>query len=288
MNYIKLEDVKSFKFPAGEVQVDISEYIAYNVSNRAVKLYARLRSSDDIMKLLLVNDALREAGVNDIRLVLPYIPYQQQDRVCAKGEALSIRVFAQLINSMNFTSVTVYDPHSHVAPALINNCKIINNHAFILYVLDKLKHIPRDNIVLVAPDAGAEKKIFDLAKLTGLKYTVARKVRDVKTGEIVSTHINENEIIGKFCIVVDDICVGGRTFIELAKRMKDVAEEFILAVSHGVFSKGIDSLWESGYTRIFTTNSYNQGDPEHTRCYVTCLNFAITNTFHIYSIHNEV
>jgi len=42
-----------------------------------------------------------------------------------KGEALSVKVFAGLINNLNLTSVTIFDPHSEVISALLNNCLVI-------------------------------------------------------------------------------------------------------------------------------------------------------------------
>lgn len=65
------------------------------------------------------------------------------------------------------------------------------------------------------------------------------KKRNVKTGEITETTVHIDDLNGKDCYIVDDICDGGRTFIEIAKvlRRKN-SGKIILMVSHGFFTKG--------------------------------------------------
>ncbi len=63
---------------------------------------------------------------------------------------------------------------------------------------------------------------------------------------------------GKYCVIVDDICDGGRTFIELAKTLKEGgAQRVVLYVTHGIFSKGIYPL-EKYIDEVYTTNSFPQ------------------------------
>ena len=71
------------------------------------------------------------------------------------------------------------------------------------------------------------------------------KQRDVSTGEIVATTIDKDAVM---CydtfFVVDDICDGGRTFIELGKAIRDTKSnaKLVLCVTHGIFSKGKEVL----------------------------------------------
>ena len=110
---------KIFNFPGGEVQVSLQEFIGK--TSEKVTITARISSSDDVMALLMTNDAVERQckGMKSKHLIIPYLPYSRQDRVCNPGEALSVKVFAQFINSMNFDSVTTYDAHSDVGPPLL-------------------------------------------------------------------------------------------------------------------------------------------------------------------------
>jgi ribose-phosphate pyrophosphokinase len=152
------------------------------------------------------------------------------------------------------------DPHSDVLEACLNNFKKIDNFAL---VDDALSYLigedEEDQVVLVSPDAGAYKKIFDVAKeFNILKIITATKVRDLKTGQILHTEVpvldQHNDL--KY-IIVDDICDGGRTFIEIAKAIKVSCPtaKIYLVVTHGIFSAGFEEL-EKYFERIYTTNSY--------------------------------
>ena len=67
------------------------------------------------------------------------------------------------------------------------------------------------------------------------------KIRNVKNGEILETIVHKEDLGGHDAIIVDDICVGGRTFIEIAKILKKRnCGKITLMVSHGIFSNGLE------------------------------------------------
>lgn len=249
-------EVRNFlraNFPGGEVHVSTNREPAPEYFG-AVAIVARLRNSDDVMALLVATDALRRTYPN-ARLVLkmPYIPYARQDRVCNEGEALGIRVFSDLINAQNYSEVVVYDPHSDVAPALIDRCRIVS----VSTIFDQsglTGRLAQEGIPLVAPDAGATKKVSALARLCGVRFVRADKLRDPKTGDITGTEVYGN-VQGSKVMIVDDICDGGRTFIELAKVLRERGAKTIsLYVTHGIFSKGVGCVLEH-VDYIYTTDS---------------------------------
>ncbi|MDX9668678.1 ribose-phosphate diphosphokinase [Pseudomonas sp. P8_250] len=244
------------KFPGGEVKVNInvgSKDAEYGIES--VEVSASLQTSDDIIALLLATDALRRHYPRaELDLILPYIPYARQDRPCVNGEALSIAVMANLINSCGFSTVEVIDSHSDVAPALIRNCKNYPQSV----VFNKILYTFED-FYIVAPDAGAYKKAHSLAKSLSAKGVIcANKVRDVATGRIESVSITEN-VEGLNLLVADDLCDGGRTFTELAEILrKQNCARLELVVTHGLFTKGVAVLTEPGmYDKVYTTNSYH-------------------------------
>lgn len=245
--------IKSIRFPGGEVGVKLQQPVTD--ACKAI-IRARITSSDEVIELLMVVDAMRRQNPTiELFLDMPYTPYARQDRVCDQGESLSIAVFAKLINSCCFKTVRIYDPHSDVTAALIKNCVVVDQ----VKIFRGVKQCWGDTII-VAPDAGAYKKAFKFAKEVGAKDVLSfNKVRDMATGAILRIEaLSEVDNTANY-FVLDDIGDGMRTFIELAHQLADV-EKLDLAVTHGIFSKGVECFREL-YDEVYTTNSFH-GDRE--------------------------
>ncbi|OQD43898.1 phosphoribosylpyrophosphate synthetase [Croceivirga radicis] len=240
---------EAFTFNGGEPHIKIKSDIP---KNQEVVIYHRINSFNDLGLLLVATDALRHMGVKDIALFLPYLPGARQDRLMIAGEPLTVKVYTQLINAQHYSSVTLFDPHSEVGPALLDNCVAINNHAFIQRVCEQIEK----DAFLISPDGGALKKIYKLAAyLQDYHVVECSKSRDVKTGQLTGFKVYADTLENKSCLVVDDICDGGGTFIGLAEKLKEKqAGKLYLAVSHGIFSKGFDTLLKH-YDKIFVTNA---------------------------------
>lgn len=254
---IDIERINFVHFSGGEVHLNAKDFFAEmpkdNCKHNDI-IWAPIHDSIDLMELLILTDAYkRHFGVTP-SVCIPYIPYARQDRVANDGEALSIKVFADIINSQNYPSVYVMDPHSDVCMALLNNVKVITtvNDAYLK------KIIPNYNgCVVLAPDAGAHKRLGKCIKDVPLVY--ATKQRDTKTGALsnVELHVGDVDIIGKTLLVVDDICDGGGTFLLLKSELEKqgISNELNLYVSHGIFSKGYDAI-KKAFPKVYTTNSF--------------------------------
>lgn len=258
MNYLHLDpdftpfgtsiDFETFTFSGGEPHIKIKEVI-----KGAVTITQRIKNFNDLGFLLIATDALRRMNIKEINVFIPYFPAARQDRVMVSGEPLSVKVYADIINSQNYEKVTIFDPHSEVTPALVNNVEVIDNHKFVKRCLETIK----EEIVLISPDGGALKKIYKLsAYLGGIEVIECSKKRDVKTGQLSGFTVYADDLKGKTAIIVDDICDGGSTFLGLGKALQEKnSGDLHLIVSHGIFNKGFDPLKEI-YKTIFTTNSF--------------------------------
>ncbi|MNR04820.1 Ribose-phosphate pyrophosphokinase 2 [compost metagenome] len=196
-------------------------------------------------------------GVKAIKLFVPYFPAARQDRVMIPGEPLTVKVYADIINALGLDNVTVFDPHSEVTPALLNNCTVIPNHVFIQKVVAQIG----EAVKLISPDGGALKKIYKVSEfLGGGEVVECSKSRDVKTGKLSGFKVYADDLKGADCLIVDDICDGGGTFIGLAEELKNKnAGHLYLAISHGIFSKGFSEL-SKHFDQIFTTDSIKEID----------------------------
>jgi ribose-phosphate pyrophosphokinase len=135
------------------------------------------------------------------------------------------------------------------------------------------------DIVLVSPDAGANKKTFEVAKYFSTNFIRADKLRDLTTGQIKETIVYADDLTGKTAVILDDICDGGRTFIELAKVLKAKgAAKVILFVTHGIFSAGLDPLFAGGIDAIWTTDSFPLKDANEAIAREVC---TTPDNFHV-------
>lgn len=249
-----LIEYKSFLFAGGEPHIKISNN--FNVAT-PVTITQRINSFNDLGMVCITVDALRRMGVKEIELFIPYFPAARQDRVMIPGEPLSVKVYADIINAMALASVTVFDPHSEVTPALLNNCVTVSNHEFIKQVIANIG----TDVKLISPDGGALKKIYKVSEfLGGAEVVECSKSRNVKTGKLSGFKVYAEDLAGADCLIVDDICDGGGTFIGLAEALKAKnAGKLYLAISHGIFSKGFSELGRY-FEQIFTTDSIKEVD----------------------------
>lgn len=239
---------ESFVFAGGEPHIKIHGDLA----GRMVSVAHRINSFNDLGLLCISVDALSRMDAVLDTLFIPYFPAARQDRVMTKGEPLSVKVYANIINALGFKKVLILDAHSEVTPALVNHSEVMPNYGFITAVLNQIGR----PVVLVSPDGGALKKIYKLSEyLGGVPVIECGKIRDVSTGKLSGFKVYSDDLDGADCLVVDDICDGGGTFTGLAGALRSKgAGQLFLAVSHGIFSKGVEAL-TSFYSHVYTTNS---------------------------------
>jgi ribose-phosphate pyrophosphokinase len=97
-------------------------------------------------------------------------------------------------------------------------------------------------------------------------YMTASKSRNLMTQEITDTSF-DGDVTNRNVLVVDDICDGGRTFIQLGKKLREQGcKELSLLVTHGIFSYGVDELMKI-YDRVYTTDSFHPDEYSEIRQY---------------------
>lgn len=257
------------KFPDGQQSVDLVRGTINVIDD--IRIETRLNSFSDLEILICVTKALRNITRKPISLYVPYFLGSRSDRKFVDGGVNYLKeVICPIINSLDFDKVEVLDPHSDVLEACLNNFVKHSNLHLVKQSLIQIdnKDGARNRVCLVSPDAGAYKKIFDVAKTFEINnVATGTKVRDLKTGQILHTEVpnlpvstTDEEL--KY-IIIDDICDGGRTFIELAKAIQNQRPnaKLYLVITHGIFSAGFDEL-SKWFECIYTTNSYKDIDNE--------------------------
>jgi ribose-phosphate pyrophosphokinase len=247
-------------FHGGEVNFRFENDLSQRGVNE-VTIQAQIRSSEDLITLLMATDALRQFGVETIHLFMPYCPYGRQDRICNTGEALSIKVFTDLIHTQGYKTITIFDPHSDVQTALLN-AKVRDNYDFIEKAYHQIPLTEKEGEgksfpIIVAPDAGASKKISKIAEKLNKPFIQATKSRDLDSRELTNVEVY-GDVNGKNCVIIDDICSGGGTFINLGQKLKEMgANNLYLIVSHMEGEYGLQRILGS-FDHVFTTNSMGE------------------------------
>lgn len=223
------------------------------------------------------------AGVS---LVMNYIPNARMDRVKDNTEIFTLKYFADLINSLNFKSVEVFDPHSTVSEALFNNLVIKHgmlNHV-IAEVIERVKSeigkylLLSDDLVIFYPDEGAQKRYHNgVLKDNGFIAFFGNKIRDWKTGEIkglsIETHSDKSVdyLKDKTVLIIDDIISAGGTVYYSIKELEKYGVKNVYCYT----SHLENTMWtqeqnklrhmllddNSVFKKLYATDSvYNQGD----------------------------
>ena len=252
---IKVNDteIKVGHFPDGTQSIEFSEDQPYYSTNEVEWFYD---SDEEVFTLMCVVDMIRRISKNSIiNLRVPYLPNARMDRIKKPEQNFSLKVFADFINSLNFDKVVVYNVHSNVSEALIDNIININP---IFDVDDVISEYKPD--VIYFPDEGACKRYADLAciKKYGLPVIFGIKKRDFATGKILGLDVvSDIDLKEKKVLIVDDICSAGGTFKFSAMKLKELgASDVTLYVSHCEDNiQNGDLLKTDLISKIYTTDS---------------------------------
>lgn len=258
-------------FPDGQVHFEVSNVHGLQFPEH-VHIECRLGSPDQIFRLLALSDCLSRNGVSSASLTVWHMMGQRMDR-SINGGTLTIKVVADLINDMSLylDEVNIFDPHSDVTLALIDRAKPISA-AFLVEIHiarlndELLKISPRAEKLypadfrLVAPDAGAAKRVEAISKKLGIRWIQGMKHRDTHTGKLTGFSLAEpltcDSDIDPTLIIVDDLCDGGGTFEGLGQWIIDnYGVTPHLVVSHGIFSHPTKGMNLDNISYITTTNS---------------------------------
>lgn len=185
-----------------------------------------------------------------ISLNVPYFPYARQDHVVSNATTFALRSFLELLSSLRFNEVYTVDLHSNIPFEYIDNLTNVYPNQAIKNAIDSFQPD-----LIVFPDKGAQMRY---AHRFTLPHISIHKERDQLTGYLtIKGIINNDNIIlsGKKCLIVDDLCDGGGTFILAAQELFNAdVKEVGLYTTHGIYSKGVQVLKDNLISRVFNLN----------------------------------
>ncbi|MFQ3543554.1 ribose-phosphate pyrophosphokinase [Halobacillus rhizosphaerae] len=244
------KEVEFASFPNGETRLVESSIHSDEEINVVDFKYG---NDSDLIKLMFVKKYLDQNFNLPTTLAIFYMPYSRMDR-SEDGSAFTLKYVADFINHLYFDLVQVFEPHSDVTPALLNNSAPIFINFDLLPVVMEDVGFNEDRDVLFFPDAGASKRYSKMNH----PHLVGHKHRDFKTGKIESL-----EVVGKVpndpfnVIIVDDLSSYGGTFMFSAKKLKELgADKIYLLVAHAEDSIFDGDIFKTDFIDgVFTTNT---------------------------------
>lgn len=240
------------RFPDGDVRLELE---GINRKDNTI-IVCRIRNAEELYILMQAGDILNRHEVM-FSLRIYYLMGMRMDRVMDFNMPFNLKIVANMINSINPAEVHTFEPHSDVTTELIKNW-----HGNLSHPMPNFsEYLP------MLPDSGAAARyqfLYNIPVLSG------NKTRDPEGGITEYSIINEELLADenhkdKPIIVLDDLCDGGSTFVELAKTVKaiDPNRKLAIWITHMVNELGIERLKE-WYDEIYFTNSYKDWDEEIT------------------------
>jgi ribose-phosphate pyrophosphokinase len=250
MIFLNKHEIRIEKFPNNEAKV--KDFEAAIQPDRNI-LELRYTNDCDLIRLMFVKWHIDELQA-PCTLIISYMPYSRMDRKI-EGDIFTLQHICRFINMLKFTKVVVVEPHSQVTLDLLERATAI------FPVIDWLPGIMHDigftqSDHIVFPDKGAAARY----QSSGLQHVcVFEKSRNQVTGQIEGMFLKEGAIRrGAKCIIIDDLCSAGGTFLMAANILREAgAGAIFLIVTHiepAVFDgRLLDS--DSPVSRIYASNS---------------------------------
>ncbi|SFS37173.1 ribose-phosphate diphosphokinase [Halostagnicola kamekurae] len=235
------------RFPDGETLAAVPAFDG----DRAV-VVASTVSNDAHVELLQLQDAVREAGAEEVVTVLPYMGYGRQDDAFEPGHPISARAVARAISTGADRVLTV-TPHER------DVCEFFEPTATAVDAAGRLAEPLPDALedpVFLSPDAGA----IDLAETVRDAYGAGETDYFEKTrrsGTEVEITPSDVEVAGRDVVVTDDIIATGSTMSEavavLAERGVD--RVFVTCVHPLLVHNAYTKLSSAGVEAIYGTDT---------------------------------
>ena len=213
----------------------------------------------NLVQLCLMLDALKRASAGRITAVIPYYAYARQDRKVSPRAPISAKMVADFISVAGAERVVTIDLHAGQIQGFFD-CPVDNLFA-VPVMLDSLRQLNEDKIVIVSPDAGGVERARAYAKRLNAPLAIVDKRRD-RPNQAQAMHVI-GEVEGRVAIVVDDmidtagtLCAGAEVLLKYG------ATKIVACATHPVLSgPAIDRINETeALSQVIVTDTIPLGD----------------------------
>lgn len=247
----KLTKTTITKFSDGEIDVSIDENV------RGEDVFAIQPTcfpvNDNLVELLLIIDSLKRASARRITAVMPYYGYGRQDKKVKPRVPISAKLVADLIAAAGAHRVLTMDLHAGQIQGFFN-IPVDNLYAkpvMLKYIAENFKN----NLVIVAPDAGGTERARSFAKELNAGLALIDKRRSRPNVSEVMRVIGD--VDGMTALILDDMIDTAGTMVQAVEALMNKGAKSVFgACTHPVLSgPAIERITKSSMELLITTNT---------------------------------
>lgn len=235
---IPMGESSVFQFADGEIMArclsNVKGKICYIVQSTIAP------SSDSLFEIFIFVDSLKNAGAKEIVLITPYYGYSRQDRVAQKGEPITAKIVANLLQSCGISQLISVDLHTQQIQGFFS-IPVVNletSELFGDYFVKRFGElgINHEDVVVVSPDHGSANRGRDVSSVfNNASLAVIDKRRPAPNKSEVTNVVGDCK--DKICLIVDDIVDTGGTINNAVEALFNKgAKEVYVAATHAIFS----------------------------------------------------
>ncbi len=212
-------------------------------------------TSETIMELLIILDALKRASARRITAVMPYYGYARQEKKVKPREPITAKLVADILTMAGASRVLTMDLHTLSIQGFFN-IPVDNLPGGPILAQDMLrKGLGGEETVVVSPDVGGVGTAKALAdKLNASLAIIAKRRPGINQVEVVEVI---GELEGKRAILMDDIIDTGGSLVSAAEAIAARgAREIYAYATHAVLSEEApDRLQNSVIREVVVTDT---------------------------------
>ncbi len=267
-------DVKFLRFNNGEGKVRIEEtirdkdvFILCDVGNYGLKykMYGEdiMMSPDEHFQDLKRSISALSGYPRRMTVIEPLLYQSRQDKRNGR-ESLDCSMALQELEALGVKHIVTFDVHDTGVCNAIPKIPFENIYATNIILEDLLEREEIDDLIVIAPDAGASKRASYFCNILNCDKGEFNKKRDYSKIENGKNPILEHKYIGpdpsgKTCIVVDDMIASGGSIIDVGQLLREKnASKIIFITTFALFTEGIKKFDEEfekkSFDKLYTTN----------------------------------
>ncbi|MBI5071611.1 ribose-phosphate pyrophosphokinase [Candidatus Falkowbacteria bacterium] len=254
---LKLGHLEIKNFSDGELYVRPKEKVR---SKATWVIGSTMPPSDNLLKLLILINALKTAAAKKINVIIPYFGYARQDWIDQPNAPLTAKLMADLLAAAGADKILTFNLHSGQNEKFFTK-PLVHLSAYPA-LAEYFKKMCLNNLLIFSPDQGGIHRAEQFAKIYGKKNLAGpvgycKKYRPRPNVARISLPKGA-DVKNKNIVLVDDLIDTAGTLAGAAEALHRAgARAIYAAAAHGVLSgPAIARIKKSPIKEVLITDTY--------------------------------